>query len=83
MVAADTLDATVTAMVVTLAAGAPGALGDTKRLIREVVGRKIDDEVVADTAARIAKARSSAEGQEGMTSFFEKRPPAWSPAAPR
>lgn len=83
MVAADTLDATVTAMVVTLAAGAPGALGDTKRLIREVVGRKIDDEVVADTAARIATARSSAEGQEGMASFFERRRPAWSPEPPK
>jgi methylglutaconyl-CoA hydratase len=39
--------------------------------------------VVADTAARIATARSSAEGQEGMASFFEKRRPAWSPEAPQ
>ncbi|MBW6496388.1 MAG: enoyl-CoA hydratase/isomerase family protein [Burkholderiaceae bacterium] len=83
MVAADTLDATVAAMVVTLAAGAPGALGETKRLIREVVGRKIDDELVADTAARIAAARSSAEGQEGMASFFERRRPTWSPEPPK
>ncbi len=81
LVAADTLDATIGALAAALAAGAPGALGETKRLIRDMVGRPIDDRVVAETAARIATARASAEGQEGMASFFEKRRPAWSPVA--
>ena len=30
-----------------------------------------------DTAGRIAGVRASAEGQEGITAFFEKRKPAW------
>jgi 1,4-dihydroxy-2-naphthoyl-CoA synthase len=33
--------------------------------------------MVADTAARIAAARASAEGKEGIRSFLEKRRPAW------
>ena len=30
----------------------------------------------------IAELRVSAEGQEGLASFFEKRRPAWTPDAP-
>ena len=31
----------------------------------------------AETARRIAARRASAEGQEGLRAFLEKRPPAW------
>ena len=57
--------------------GSPNALGETKRLIRDVTGQPIDDELTADTAARIARARASDEGQEGISAFFEKRKPNW------
>ena len=30
-----------------------------------------------DTARRIAEARTSEEGQEGLRAFLEKRPPSW------
>ena len=80
MVGAEELDATVAALAAALAAGAPGALGATKALIRDVVGRRIDDVVIDETATRIAAARASAEGQEGMASFFEKRRPGWAAA---
>ena len=83
LLAPDELDPALARMVQALAAGGPDALGETKRLIRAVVGRPVDDALVADTAARIAAARASAEGQEGMASFFEKRRPAWSPDAPK
>jgi hypothetical protein len=33
--------------------------------------------MVADTAARIAAARTSADGKEGIRSFLEKRKPEW------
>ncbi len=76
----DALDAALAQMIAALAAGGPLALGATKQLIRAVLGRPVDDALVADTAARIAAARASDEGQEGMASFFEKRRPAWAPA---
>ena len=31
----------------------------------------------AETAQRIAAHRTSAEGQEGLRAFLEKRPPGW------
>ena len=83
LAAPDALDATLAQMIAALAAGGPLALGETKRLIRAVVDRPVDDELLADTAARIAAARASDEGQEGMASYFEKRRPAWAPAGPR
>ena len=33
--------------------------------------------MIGDTAARIAAARASADGKEGIRSFLEKRKPAW------
>jgi hypothetical protein len=36
--------------------------------------------MVADTAARIAAARTSADGKEGIRSFLEKRKPEWADA---
>jgi methylglutaconyl-CoA hydratase len=35
---------------------------------------------MGDTATRIATARASEEGKEGIRSFLEKRKPAWAPA---
>jgi methylglutaconyl-CoA hydratase len=57
--------------------GAPGAIVATKQLIREVSGRPLDEEMIASTAANIADRMASAEGQEGLASFFEKRRPKW------
>lgn len=59
--------------------GAPGAIAGIKKLIREVSGRPLDEEMIASTAANIADRMASAEGQEGLTSFFEKRRPSWVP----
>ena len=55
----------------------PAALAAPPRLIREVPGRPVDDARVADTAGRIATARASDEGREGVASFLEKRRPGW------
>jgi methylglutaconyl-CoA hydratase len=40
-------------------------------------GHVIDDELVHETARRIAKRRASAEGKEGLAAFLEKRKPEW------
>ena len=42
-----------------------------------VVNRSLDDELISETAGLIAKVRASGEGREGVSSFLEKRKPAW------
>src|SRR5690606_21620611 len=59
----EELDGTVNALLGHLVQGGPVALRESKRLIRDVVGRPIDDALIGDTAARIAAARASDEGQ--------------------
>ncbi|MEX1251991.1 MAG: enoyl-CoA hydratase-related protein [Hyphomonas sp.] len=58
-------------------AAAPGAVADSKKLVRDVAGRPIDREIGHKTAKRIAARRASAEGKEGIAAFLEKRPPSW------
>jgi methylglutaconyl-CoA hydratase len=65
---------------------APSAVALTKRLLRDVYGRRPAD-VLALTVEAIATQRVSPDGQEGMRAFLEKRPAAWTrepaPATPR
>jgi len=75
------LDATVNAILGELVQGAPAAHAVTKDLIRAVAGRRVDSGVLDDMATRIATARASAEGKEGVRAFLEKRKPAWLPQA--
>ena len=60
-----------------LLACSPGAIAASKDLIRAVAKNYVSDELMKDTAVRIARQRTSAEGQEGLTSFIEKRQPNW------
>jgi methylglutaconyl-CoA hydratase len=66
-------------IVAALLQGAPGAVAEIKKLIREVSSRPLDDAMIASTAANIADRMASDEGQEGLASFFEKRRPKWIP----
>jgi methylglutaconyl-CoA hydratase len=74
---ADQIDGFVTAFADSMRACAPGAVGDAKRLVNAVVGHRIDHGLMEDTARRIARARVSEEGQEGVRAFLEKRKPGW------
>lgn len=58
-------------------AAAPGAVADSKALVRYVAGHDIDDHLLKETARRIAKRRASSEGREGLKAFLEKRKPEW------
>ena len=60
-----------------LKACAPGAMGDAKRLVHDVAHHRVDHGLMEDTARRIAHARVSAEGQEGVRAFLDKRKPNW------
>jgi methylglutaconyl-CoA hydratase len=56
--------------------GAPGVLAQTKRLIDELSGRSVKEEVELALKYHM-QARESAEAREGITAFNEKRPPNW------
>jgi methylglutaconyl-CoA hydratase len=58
-------------------AAAPGAVADSKKLVRDFAGKPIDRDVSQRTAKRIAARRTSDEGKEGVSAFLEKRPPSW------
>ena len=72
----DDVDAAVSAQVTALAAGAPAALAETKRLLRAGGLRGSSDELLELSARFFA----SEEGQEGIAAFREKRPARWVPA---
>ena len=77
------LDGRINELLEQLLLGGPGAQALSKDLIRAVAGTLLTADLVSDTASRIATARASAEGKEGVTAFLEKRAPAWiNPAKP-
>lgn len=77
MTAPDALDGRITDIAAQLLQGSPAALAASKTLIADVARAPIDEALIGDTAARIAEARASEEGREGVRSFLEKRRPAW------
>ena len=74
----DDLDAAVEGRVKELLQAGPRAIAEAKALIREVAFRRVED-VQRYTVERIAEIRTTAEGQEGMRAFLEKRKPYWMP----
>lgn len=77
------LDAALEDQLGMLLKGGPNALRESKELIFTVEGGGIsaDDALRRRTAQIIAQLRVSAEGQEGLAAFLEKRKPAWVSAA--
>lgn len=77
VVAPEQLDSRIESLLQDLSRNAPGAMTAAKRLVRDVATRPIDQALMEETANRIAAARASNEGQEGLSAFLEKRKPAW------
>ena len=77
LASSDDIDAYVERLATTMKATAPGAVGDAKRLVHDVAGEEIDHGLMVETAKRIARARVSPEGQEGVRAFLDKRKPSW------
>jgi methylglutaconyl-CoA hydratase len=76
VVPAGSLDETVEHHVNLFLKAAPGAVARAKALLRQVHGR-LPEDVMTLTTSAIADQRVSAEGQEGLKAFLEKRPAAW------
>jgi methylglutaconyl-CoA hydratase len=76
VVPAAEVDSAVDRFVQEFLAAAPGAIAAAKALIPEVWNRG-GDEAQAITAKAIAGRRVSAEGQEGLRAFLQKRTPKW------
>lgn len=79
VVPAERLDETVETVVATLLRTGPVAVRTCKRLTFTVAGHDRDRQRALDqhTAKLIASLRVSAEGQEGLAAFLEKRSPEW------
>ena len=77
VVDATALDTAVQRQIDLLLKAGPVAAASAKALVRDVVAG--NDAVAIDqaNAALIARLRVSAEGQEGIGAFLEKRKPAW------
>jgi len=61
-----------------IASCAPGAIGEAKRLVADVVGKEFNRHLMEETAKRIASQRVSPEGREGVAAFLDKRKANWS-----
>jgi methylglutaconyl-CoA hydratase len=71
------LDARVAALLEELRTAGPTAARAAKTLVRELRALA-PDEARRHTVRHIAQQRTSAEGQEGLAAFVDKRPPRWS-----
>ncbi len=72
------LEAAIASTVKQILACAPGAIAETKKLLRRA--RFEDPASLVDHAAAVfAKAARGEEGAEGLRAFIEKRKPAWAP----
>ena len=78
----EDLDRKVQQLTDALLLGGPQAQAAAKALIRAVAGQAISDELIEDTAHRIAVLRATAEAREGLAAFLEKRRPAWIAPSP-
>lgn len=76
VVAEAELDDAIDAFLKEIGTAAPEAIREAKRLIREVAGRVATEGDI--TTQAIAERRVSAEGQDGLQAFLEKRAPRWS-----
>ena len=76
VVAPDALEAEALAEAEPYLACAPGAVADSKALLRRL-GPRIDASVIETTIEALVGRWQSPESQEGIAAFFDKRDPAW------
>lgn len=78
-VSPDALESSVEEVISGLLKSGPEAVKQSKQLVFEISGngKKIQKALDGYTSRLIARLRVSAEGQEGLSAFLEKRKPDW------
>ena len=76
-VSEESLDDAVAVFCDKVVKNSPDAVKTCKRLLHEVTGAPITDELTAATVKGIADIRSSEQGKEGVQAFLQKRKPDW------
>lgn len=76
-VSEESLEDTVSALCTKIVKNSPDAVKTCKRLLHEVAGAPITDELITDTVKSIADIRASTQGREGVQAFLQKRKPDW------
>ena len=78
VVAEEELVAKANEMIAGLLSNGPQAVRAAKSLIKAVAEKEINQDILDETAKRIADIRASEQGKEGLNAFLEKRPADWS-----
>jgi len=73
----DALDQVLGELIDALLRNGPDALTECKDLIIAVARRPLTDEIVEDTARRLARVRATDEAREGIAAFLARRKPNW------
>lgn len=73
----DALDLTAAPIIEAVLRGAPEAVRESKRLVLAHAGLELSAQDVDALAVQAAVKRASPEAAEGLTSFEQKRDPAW------
>ncbi|WJG07909.1 enoyl-CoA hydratase/isomerase family protein [Aliiglaciecola sp. LCG003] len=73
----EDLNRTVDDLVTQILNNGPLAVAAAKQLVFDVKDEPLGEELMEKTSLRIATTRVSAEGQEGLSAFLEKRTPNW------
>ena len=76
-VSEESLNEEVAALCAKMVKNSSDAVKTCKRLLHDVEGAPITDELIADTVKSIADIRSSEQGKEGVQAFLQKRKPNW------
>lgn len=77
VVSSEQLDQAAEKFSQLLLQNSPTAISTAKQLITDVAAQPINDELIHETAKRIAAIRVSAEGQAGLKAFLTKQPAPW------
>ena len=73
----DNMDRRVNEKISALLAGGVAAQGAAKKLIADVSGKPIDEQLRTALSQQLAHIRTEDEAQEGFSAFMQKRPAAW------
>ena len=77
VVDAEQLDQEIARLIDAVLANGPEAILAAKRLVFDIAGKPIDQQLIDSTCETIAAIRVSEQGQEGLQAFLEKRKPHW------